>query len=377
MNCLLKALFGCGETEGHAWPPGFASLKQVAIGVSTGNGWDSYSVFPDAGQEIRLTSEPIVVSLLHLPSLKSLYISHPGVPWDFNHLRYSDTTTSGLFDSSPVEHIFLDGDPNVDVLEIWETIFSAPRALKTLSLRSEGSTWYDVDDLIKVACENQKQLQSLLLYGELRGYRCEAYQPDEVLLHLENNLRHLSIACADIITTAYYDKEGNSASFEEHWDSDIGWCLKTVAETIPSTLKILIIMVQEWRGRSLEMSQRCYEHIIETKRCPGLHTLCITAPPDLQEMRADDWAKWDALTNGLVQFGRQHDVEVQISTLEAPRVHRLDLPTSPEPADLLSGKLAPRRAKNVDWEVNPFTGKLQVFRGRDLPTMGTEKSVDS
>jgi hypothetical protein len=304
--------------------------------------------------------------MMHLPSLNSLYISHPGLPADhfYNTERYSDFLESGLYRTSPVEHIFLDGDPDVVNLDIWYTIFQAPHSLKSLTLRSDNVWWDNVVDLLKIPCGRQPDLQSLLLHGTLTSDDCAVYLPDDISLASMDNLRHLSIAASDLVTAAYYDANGGRKSIDENWDDDQNWCLYTIAAALPRSLEVLIIIEQEWDERALEMSKACYMHIIRTKRCPKLHTLCI-ASPDAPELSKEEETRWGTFVDELNDFGRKHGVEVRTSDEETPRQHLLDLPTYLELQDLTTQELCEKRPTDVEWEVDPFWGQRQIFRRRD------------
>ncbi|RGP75397.1 hypothetical protein FSPOR_753 [Fusarium sporotrichioides] len=157
------------------WPPGFKSLQNVAVGISTG-------LLPHEDED-KSVHCAVLAALLYLPRLKNLYFCEPfqnkeeeEEEEDFEFHEWYDFPTN----TSSVESLFLDSPCNLSC-ECYDAIASAPKELETLVIRARTSTVHNVDEvdsLTSALYYESPQLKRFAVYngagfyGQVGPYPC-------------------------------------------------------------------------------------------------------------------------------------------------------------------------------------------------------------
>ena len=159
----------------QSWPPGFLSLRDVAVGVSSGT-W-----MYDGGSA---RSGLLLASLLRLPNIASIYFSDLQAEDDAE----ADDGNSAIKSlippgSSSVSHLYIDRVWS-EGWDIWDMLLQAPRKLLSFAARggADGldASFHHVDGVVTTLGEvHAESLQSLKCYwtGPCAGYRCNLYIP--------------------------------------------------------------------------------------------------------------------------------------------------------------------------------------------------------
>lgn len=204
-----------------AWPMGFESLRDVAIGVDTG-GQTSVSPF---------NSSPLLVaSCMNLPHLISLYCFGVHMPWNegdkLEDARVRYNISEG---SSSVQHLFLEGTEAEIGRTVQEALVFGCKALKSLTISS--SNMDDIDVLMEFLRDcHRESFESLMFYNSDRRFRLHGYRRfvfETASLAGMPNLRMLYIDPEDFTQDA--DLEYMSDMRWQSWANGSTWsCLEDV-----------------------------------------------------------------------------------------------------------------------------------------------------
>ncbi|KAF5662221.1 hypothetical protein FHETE_8111 [Fusarium heterosporum] len=191
------------------WPPGFESLRNIAVNVETG--------FPipkneDADEDEILEEHQMnavdFVALFFIPSVESIYFNdlwqdphaeeEQGVEFEDKY-DFPDNTSS-------VKRLFLDGISDLSA-EFLCAVAGAPRSLESMVIRTPDHHIVHVDDidtLVNESAKCQPDLKELIMYNPsgMHGYRCVVYRPEE--LGNFKTIKRITVAAADIELDGLY-----------------------------------------------------------------------------------------------------------------------------------------------------------------------------
>ncbi|RGP61876.1 hypothetical protein FLONG3_10403 [Fusarium longipes] len=188
------------------WPPGFWSLRSLAVGISTG-------LLPRKEKVLRLQN--IFEELFHIPHLKDLYFKGVSEP-------NQDEVEDGYgfpFGTSSIKNLFLDS-PYDAGLDFLSDVASAPKDLQTIAIRARVPTalsLIDVNYFVSDLARKSPRLQRLVFYnGEgLGGDRCSMYCPEE--LEDFTAIKQITIAAEDIELGGYSIADPVFADMLDEW----------------------------------------------------------------------------------------------------------------------------------------------------------------
>ncbi|KAM0708880.1 hypothetical protein Q7P35_002916 [Cladosporium inversicolor] len=341
------------KTQTTAWPLGFKSLQDVAIGVDT----------RDKTSDVHFVPSPLLVaSCTNLPHLLSLYCFGMDMPWnsedsmDDSRARYNINKGS-----SSVQHLFLEGAHGDRTTQ--EVIVSGCKALKSLTISTCDMD--DIDTLVALLKNCYKEsFESLMFYTSdprmrLHGYRRFVFET-EVLSGMPN-LRMLWIDPEDVIQDA--DLEYMSDMRWEQLANKHSWsCLEDVdffveffmRNALPDSTEVLVLGSQSSSPLSEEEAE-FFDHaiaaLIEFGAANYLRERwrtcsCGRHPPPkfvrgslpnpikavhLESMDVTDRVRgrrkrWFSKT---FAAGRKHGVDVHTRTTRGPLFHRIEFPKPP------------------------------------------------
>jgi len=240
-----------------AWPVGFESLDDLAIGVDAG----------EKTSDVPFTHSPLLAtSCMNLPRLISLYCFGIEMSWnqgdglDESRARYN--LSKG---SSSVQHLFLEGARGERTIQ--EVLVSGCKELKSLTLSSCDMD--DMDTLVELLRDcYKKSLESLMFYNFERGFRLHGYRRsvfETGVLAGMRNLRMLYIDPEDVSSDAdmEYTAEIRSGNAYE-WSclEDVDFFIEYFMQNaIPNSTEVLVLGTQ---GRSplSEEAAEFFDHAI-------------------------------------------------------------------------------------------------------------------
>ncbi|KAF7551436.1 hypothetical protein G7Z17_g5022 [Cylindrodendrum hubeiense] len=328
---------------GESWPEGFKALRDVAVGV------------PWTDMHIYQHSESALDNILHLPNIDSIYYS------GFSERGMDDSENDDNEDSdeddadtcplppgcSSVRHIFLDHLTGMS-RDYSEALVTAPRELISMSFRETYHLDY-VDNIVKTLGPS---VQSLMFYKNrgLHGYRCSAYQPDEVAFAA----RHLSIDIRDVELAGYGECVRDNGRDLDH-DSFVEYFAE---RAFPESLEVLVLwesvgafIVKD--GDGIQFLEDAVIALIESGDHPNLKAVYLDeVEASTDEPRADRICFQKAIAAG-VRAG----VDVHTHTNRNQMTHAVEFPQAPDPLDIASGPISGRRP--TSWRFNVHSGRLE------------------
>ncbi|KAF5542135.1 hypothetical protein FNAPI_10048, partial [Fusarium napiforme] len=183
------------------WPPGFESLRNIAVGIETDQRLDDESVDPKARD---------FAALFHIPNLESLYFNDLNYTTDGeeNYL-HSDVVDQYGFPrgTSSVKHLFIDGASELSG-DYSQAIPKASKRLESAVLRVAGESQQEIDDVDmfvgSLSFSNGKTLQKLILYnpGGMHSDQNSNYRLDD--LEDFENLKLFTLAVSDMMLEELY-----------------------------------------------------------------------------------------------------------------------------------------------------------------------------
>ncbi|KAF4990458.1 hypothetical protein FGRMN_8451 [Fusarium graminum] len=188
------------------WPPGFRSLRNIAVNVEMGfpSDKDENDDEADDGDDLREDQVNAVdlVALLCLPSIESIYFNglwHNSWAEEEQGIDYGEKYDFPE-NTSSVKHVFLDGISCMSV-DLLCSIAGAPKSLESMAIRTVGDLVRHIDDIdafvVKLA-ECHPGLQELIIYNPsgIFSSRCMVYSPHK--LEDFESLKRINIAAADL-----------------------------------------------------------------------------------------------------------------------------------------------------------------------------------
>ena len=257
-----QAILNCLKIKPTAWPMGFESLRDVAIGVDTGG----------RTSDLTFTPSPLLVaSCMNLPHLISLYCFGVHMPWNEGdkledaRLRYN--TSEG---SSSVQHLYFEGAEAEIGRTVQEALVSGCKALKSLTI--SNSNMDDIDVLVEFLRDCYREsFESLMFYNSDRRFRLHGYRRslfETATLAGMPNLRMLYIDPEDVTQDA--DLEYMSDMRWQSWANGSTWsCLEDVdffveyfMETaLANSVEVLVLGTQQ-RAPLSETEAEFFDHAI-------------------------------------------------------------------------------------------------------------------
>ncbi|KAL4723691.1 hypothetical protein ACLX1H_009334 [Fusarium chlamydosporum] len=221
LKCMTEAIRWSRQELNGQWPPGFESLRSVAVGISTdspchrGEGGDDDD---EEEEESGMQNVSNFVELLYLPHIKDIYFSdlyqdkeeEQDADFHFEEAYFFPTGTSS------VESIFLDRASNLST-NVYFGIAGASKHLETIIIRApdmEGESLDNVDTLMHDLTKEAPQLQRLIIYNSkgMRAYRCALYYPE--VIRNAWVMKQITVASSDIELECSWVTEGKIDSEE-------------------------------------------------------------------------------------------------------------------------------------------------------------------
>lgn len=331
--------------RGATWPPGFAGIRNLAVGVLSGTWRD----------EVReWLSCYTLMSMLQLPQLRSLQFRGLDVGDDDEDVNGGNNPdrhllTDDMFKSLPIERLILDdvyylGHDFIDDL-LW-----APTALEAFALRGGSSQYHDVVDHFDQIPEALSKFQSaslerFILYNahQVHGYRCHAYLPSE--LEPCKNLRHVCVLAEDVEQEAIFTEKMQLG--EEKLSGVLGGMFA-------DSLEVLVV------SRERNRHDRCRTDLMDTaiagmveEECyKGLQAVFLdqlemTVPPEKERERI--------LFPKAMRAGEQMGVDVYTMMNRREKMHKLDFLVPLGKYDLMTGPHGRKGKEGL--ELNLRTGE--------------------
>ncbi|KAL1600806.1 hypothetical protein SLS60_007194 [Paraconiothyrium brasiliense] len=360
------------RTTTASWPPGFASIRTVAVGVSSGTWMDDPREDPCA---------LLFAHLLRLPRISSIYFSklrtieEDTFAFDENEDDYGyDVLPEG---SSSVQHIFLHGCDEL-AEDVEDAIWAAPRELLTLCLRYDGESeiWGATGIANMLARAQKDSLRGLMwygyAYGSLQGDHCTVLDNEE-FDHFKRlpAVTHMSVSMQDIElvmehadtyqrleldAVAERDDEDDKGDVYDDVHNKNEFFVRRLATLFPRSMETLVLwghLDEEdvWNRDKTTLLERAIVKIIQDGRYQNLKAIFLQ---DVERTRGAPRKKklWfqDAIAAGAAA-----GVDVHTLTNRGPMRHSLDFVEAPDEYDLRSGIHSGVRP--CDWVFDPYAGR--------------------
>ncbi|KAF4963768.1 hypothetical protein FSARC_8251 [Fusarium sarcochroum] len=357
LQWITKAVAWSKELK--KWPPGFESLRNVAVGI-----WTGLPSYEDADVERNPYD---LAALLEIPKIESVYYSDltevdealdeddfsPVIEYDF---------PAG---TSTVKHLFLDS-PSGLPYRLRQSLFDISKTLETIIIRAQDSTGQHVDDVDCVVSQlgknNPQTMQRLIFYnpGGLNGYRCTVYRPEE--LEEFETLKQLTVAASDIELDAYYQSTKDRIPTRED-------LCEFVFEAFPSTVEAMVIwgrsdqhIDEENTAKPSDYLDSAIAHLIESGVCENLKVVYLEDVERAHRQPEREHLLGNPIFAGRKQLAFQRTIDagrkagVHVCTL----MNRDDggywrnFPARPDRFDLKTGPCGERPAS---WKFNALTGE--------------------
>lgn len=321
--------------RGASWPPGFAGVRDLAVGMLSGTWRDEHRE--------RLSAFTLA-SVLQLPRLESLCFSGLEVLEDegdddevvnWGHDLAQVTQSMPPAGSLPLRRLVLDNVDNVED-DFRSALLAAPRALEAFSVRpirnpvgADERTLGDTDlfasDLAKF---QSKSVRRLMFYHpeRLQGYRCNAFYPEE--LDPCRGLRQVCLCVEDI------ELQTLSTSKDCPGRDDF---TRLFLKIFPKTLEVLVLhgdtgVHVEGEESHAEILDEAVAQLIRRGRLPSLKAVFLE-----QVETSGSEERRHILFEKSMAEGHKRGVDVYTRTNRAERRHDLELLAPLGRYDLLSG----------------------------------------
>ena len=348
-----------------AWPLGLASLRDVAIGVSSDTWMDNRSRDP---------SSHIFVHLLRLPNVTSIYYKDL-----CNQRDDEDENVKNIPPRcSSLKHLFLDNcDITGSVLR--EALYRAPCSLLTLSFRSGDTRLEHADHLVSGFSEEQESLETLMFYDfgrdpykTIHGRECTAYEPDIIDT---SRLKQLSISVQDIEILDYslsncvwYGEDGKGWGDRKHEEDEEDTFVRHAAECYPGSIECLVLWgeagtsgcLSERDGpKQIKLFDRAVVKMLEDgfyKNLKAIYLEEIEHNKPIEE-RVSVGNRWMNLPiprepraepcfQDAVAAGKKYGVDVHTLTNRSQLLHDISFPEAPDKYALETGPDYGKRPNN-------------------------------
>ncbi|RSL55883.1 hypothetical protein CEP54_009135 [Fusarium duplospermum] len=223
------------------WPPGFQSLRNVAIGVSTGAPREEEEQ-DHGGFQLEFMD---FAAVFNLPGIHSLYISDLYPDWEEEGQDDEDSVMENYRlepHSSTIQHIYIDRAQGLQVF--YHPFLGVSKDLQSMTLRGLDN-WMQCDDTDVIPEALSKHypdtFRKMTFYspGGLHGYRCGVYMPDAIREPFPG-MRQVSVGISDIdlMAMAEIDSKPNIEAYVEFWCEPF----------LPENLEVIMIWGEPGRG---------------------------------------------------------------------------------------------------------------------------------
>ncbi|KAF5021353.1 hypothetical protein F66182_6621 [Fusarium sp. NRRL 66182] len=328
------------------WPPGFESLRDMAVGVNAG--------ITDSDPDVRRRALDFA-TLFNLPNIESIYFNNLGQDWEEDDEDNPDAPDpEDKYDLHPgtssIKHLYLDGTSYL-THQLVECLAGVSKGLVSFAARGCGggvSTLQDMDTFVSLLSKaNSQTLEKMILYypGSMHGYRCSVFRPEEV--QEAEVLKQVTMAAADIELDAFYDSETN----EEPTPEELG---EYMMEAFPSTMEALMIWGESDEfvtgadpARPSEHIDTAVARVIESGAYKNLKVVYLE---DVERTHAP---RKQIAFQKAIAAGHEAGVHVSTLTNKYDGEYWRNFPTAPDRFDLKTGPYGPRPAS---WKLNLYNG---------------------
>ncbi|KAF4467937.1 hypothetical protein FALBO_5171 [Fusarium albosuccineum] len=323
------------------WPPGFTSLRNVAVGVPA---------IPVWYQEVERDASDFA-ALFNLPAIDSIYMSDLIDESDDYRYEYAAAKYSLKPRSSTVKHIYL--DRSLLTYELREAILDAPIALESMTIRVDNATELEFDSMDhyvdQVAINHPDSFRKLTFYNPvgLSFDHCDFCLP-ETLYEFEG-LKQVSLTASDmeLDVAGKYDYNQTEQSFIDVFKD----------QPLPPSIEVLMIwgkpgMCMRFEDGELEPIQVFDEGIsamIKSGRYKNLKVIYL----DHVESSTDTPHK-ELCFQKSIAAGREAGVYVYTLTNRDDGGYWKEFPATPDEFDLKSGQSGDRPKS---WKINRVNGE--------------------
>ncbi|KAJ4219049.1 hypothetical protein NW759_008203 [Fusarium solani] len=226
------------------WPPGFQSLRNVAIGVSTGvpRVPEEEENHNPGGLQLEFLD---FAAVLNLPGIHSVYIRDLYPDWEDEGDDNPDAVRENYRlepRSSTIQHIYIDRAQGLQIF--YDPFLSIGKDLQSMTLRGlDDWTQCDDTDAIPEALSRNypDTFRKMTFYRPtgLHGYRCGVYMPDQIGDPFPG-MRQLSVGISDIdlLAMAEIDTEPSVEAYVDYWCNGF----------LPKNLEVIMIWGEPGNG---------------------------------------------------------------------------------------------------------------------------------
>lgn len=335
---LHQAVLNNVQVKSSHWPPGFQSLRELAVGVNVESDVQGSDYSP---------APSVVMDLMRLPQLHSLYCFGLDVNADEDYHDDRGTEMEYTLEkgSSSVQNIFLSGAYGF-IRAPYKPMLAGCKQIKSLTIACSEIS--DVDAVVETLGSHHREVcETLMFYdtSELSGYRCGMYRPEA--MESLTNLRTVYVDASDVMLGAYYESDGQGTSNPEHeWIDDFDFFLDFfMNDAFHERMEVLVIGTQS-RSYPCEgdadFFDRALATMIEygrnddrggeqgdsaktfTQSFPNLKAIYLGLDEvHLQQPRRKRWF------SRTIAAGRKHGVDVHTRTTQGQPEHQIKFPKPP------------------------------------------------
>ncbi|KAJ4361060.1 uncharacterized protein N0V89_001629 [Didymosphaeria variabile] len=354
------------STTTASWPPGFAAIRTLAVGVSSATWMDDPREDP---------SSLLFAHLLRLPNIHSIFFSHLRTH-EWNDLAFDEDEDEYGYDvlpkgSSSIQHIFLHGCDELDS-DVRDDLWDAPRSLLTISFRHDGESefWGATGTANGLALAQKKCLRGIMWYGYaygcLQGDHCTVLDNEE-FDHFKRlpGVTQVSVSMQDVELAMEHadtyeklrfydederdDEDGEGYVFDDVDDGD-KFFVRRLATLFPRSMETLVLW-DEPQGTESALLDRAMVKIIQDGRYKNLKAIFLQ---DVE--RAREGPRTEGLWfQDAIAAGRAAGVDVHTLTNRGPMRHKLDFVEAPDEYDLRSGIHS--GVRSGDWVFDAYAGR--------------------
>lgn len=373
LRVLMAECIKRGPTD-ISWPPGFCSIRKIAVGVRSGTWMD------DNREEEQCSF--LFSHLLRIPSLDSICFKGLRAWSDGWSMEYNEEEEECGYDILPkggssVKHIFLHGCAGI-FGEDQDALWSAPRQLLSMSVRFDGPDDFDgsTGKANAFASLQKHSLESLMWYGFTSGWggyprnilgdHC-AIMDNEEFDHFKilPAMKHMSICMSDIALCMEHALVYNRLRFKSRdepddvdEDGDIyladdhdEFVVRRFATMFPSTIETLVLW-DHADEHLTKLVERGFVKMIHSGRYKNLKA--IHSEP--MEYACKAWSEGKLWLKDVISTGKKAGVDVYtLSSNRKDMQHLVHFAEAPDEYDLRSGIHAGIRPS--DWEFDPYLGR--------------------
>lgn len=343
----LKTAISWSIRNRTPWPPGFLSLRTVAVGVPT--------VAAQAGSDGISARVDGLAKLLRLPNIVEVYYRNLEMEYhpELEYLGTSSTFYDLPPGSSSVKTIILDRIRG-DSLVFREVLCAAPAALESMIIRGEADTQTESDQIAGYLTESPSSasIKNFLYYNPELVLASHLVICKPMKLKQMANLRIVSICVQDIVNQA----SGNLGFPETHIQATHDDVVREFKTGLPRSIEAVafcgleyLIGLGEEKAHVTDIVDDGIVGMLESGNYPKLKMVFVDG---IERFLAKKNPK--GYFQKAVEAGAQHGVHIHTMTGKDDPEEMTDFPSLPDRHDLKSA-LLPKR--DPSWFVNSFTGE--------------------